>query len=780
MLKVSLADALPLFEASLGLSQKSFSHYQRVMDYYSAIQNSGDAFFKESFLKDPLYVTSYLLKLRDELILNGWSGEVIGVKRIDDLAKIEKHFVNQSGYPERMKKVIGALNKPRKYQLPPLTVICHKASLSKLELCLLEASKLLVDESNKTLNPISYFEFTSSYDAGRALTNYLLNQKDNWKKMSVIVPSRSSELVRQYFKRAGIPYGSTECEATPFVSHVQVIVAMMNLTLLPKNAQIALKLLSLDVSPVKHFRLAEALRNTPSFESEAWKKAISKLEGMDEKVKEWILDDGCATPESIYKTLLVNKLKKLKSWFVTMGQMKKDETFLRSGSLCEELSLVIQGWNGETINFSDLQRMIRDVFSDGIKRESLVAQGQGPKLVSSPEEITEVNQEIIWFDFAEGTAGAKFNYYWSPEELNFMRKMGMTFHSTKTLTQAALSQWSKPLEQGPVKAFFALTSPEGSKESLHPLYYYKKQEFEKIPLNMLNQEKVKPNSWKPFTSQGEIKVASGSMYIPEVFSYSSLNNLLSCSARFYFERTLKLNDHDTESIEPGNLLYGNILHKCMELSFKEKVSPSDRGALIEKVIREFSPALSTELLSKKKIKLIRVIQQAFVNLDQFMELNKLEFLDAEKDFTQDFIQEHQLYGELDMLLGREGKVELVLDFKFSNLTKHQALLADKRAIQLSLYSYLAKKNGVMPAVAYYIATDEKFISNQRFEGASYFEMSTRDIVEYVQVKADSAVKDLKAGIIRINGLTDTKEKIFPSECGYCSYQKICGKAWEKV
>ena len=164
MHKVSLADALPILEASLGLSQKSFSHYQRVMDYYSALLKAGEGFFFESFKKDPLYVTGYLLKLRDELMMNGWNGNSLGISRIDDLAKVEKNFTNSTGYPERMKRVIAALHKPRKYQLPPISLICHKSSLSKLELSLVEASKLTIEENKKTLKPISYYEFSSSYD----------------------------------------------------------------------------------------------------------------------------------------------------------------------------------------------------------------------------------------------------------------------------------------------------------------------------------------------------------------------------------------------------------------------------------------------------------------------------------------------------------------------------------------------------------------------------------------------------------------------------------------
>lgn len=777
MLKLSLSDALHVLEASLGLSHKSSSHYQRVMDYYSALLKSGDTFFQASFLKDPLYVTGYLLKLRDELVLNGWSQEACGIKRLDDLALCEKHFANSQGYPERLKAVLAALNRPRRYELPPLTLICHEASLSKLEKQFLELSGLPVNQGPKDLMPISYYEFATAYDSGRALTNYLLNHQSQWKKMAVIVPSRSSELVRQYFKRAGIPYASAECDSTPFTSHVQVIVAMMNLSLLPKNPEIALKLLSMDVSPVKHFKLAQALRNTPSFESEAWTEAIGKLEGMPEKIQEWVLDSGSSDSEAISKDLLISKLKKLRSWFVTVGQFKKDDTYLRSSYLCEELSVVIEGWSAGSIAFTELQKIIRDVLSEGIRRESLIPQALGPGLFSSPAEVSEDYQEIVWFDFSEATAKAKFNYYWSPDELSSMRKLGMTLHSTEILTQAALSQWSQPLQHGTVKAFFSLSSADGSKQSLHPLYYYKEKKFEVIPSEMLNQETIAPQSWQPFTPQGEITVAAGSMYIPETFSYSSLNNLLSCSARFYFERTLKLNGHDTETLEAGNLLYGNILHKVMELGYKQKVESLDRSALIDKVIQQMSPILFTQGNSKKKLILSQVISQAFVNLDKFLKENDLEFIEAEKELKQDFITDHKLYGELDMLLGRNGKVDLILDFKYSNLKKHQSAFFEKRPIQLALYSHLAKKDGIMPAVAYYVATEERFIANRQFVGSTYYEVSTSDIVEAIQMKAETALKDLKAGVIKINGLSDAKEKVFPAECGYCTYQKVCGKAW---
>lgn len=774
---VTLADALNILEASLGLSAPASSHYQRVMEYYSAIQKTSSTFFKESFLKDPLYVTSYLLQLRDELMLNGWTGRATDIKRLDDMAQTEGHFKNNRGYPDRLKAAVVALKKPRQFKLPPIQLVFDGPSLSKLEQEFVTASGLSIAETKNTSHDISYFEFSNSYDSGRALTNYLLNQQKNWKKIAVIVPSRSSDLVRQYFKRAGIPYGSTDSLATPFTSHVQVIVALMNLSLLPKNPEIALKLLSLEVSPVKHAFLANALRNTPSFESEDWKTAIAKLEGMEEKVKDWILDGGSSDAEAISKEVLTSKLKKLKNWFVVSGQMKKDETYLRSSSVCEELAVVIQNWSQATISFGELQKILRDVLSEGIKKESVVAQAGGPRLFSSPGEINQSFDEIIWFDFSDATAKAKFTYIWSPTELSSMRKLGMTFHSTETLTKAALSQWSRPLQSGPVKAFFSVTSPDGSKEGLHPLYYYKKKDFENFDAKVLNKENVVPQMWPAFTAQGEIKIAAGSMYLPETFSYSSLNNLLSCSARYYFEKTLKLNDHDSESLVPGNLLYGNILHKVMELGYKDKIPVGERPQLIERVINEFAPILSSQAFTKKKVGLQKIIAATFKQLDTFMEKNSLEFMDAEVELSKSFISEHKLYGEIDMLLGRNGKIELILDFKYSNVKKHQAMFADKRAIQLSLYSHLTKDKGIVPGVAYYIATDEKFIANRNYEGALYLEMDTNELVEYVQNKAEMTVKDLKAGVIRINGLSDVKEKVFPSECGYCSYQKVCGKAW---
>jgi hypothetical protein len=779
MLKKSVPEAVHIIEASLGLSSQRNPSFKRLMDYYQAILKVEAVFFFESFKKDPLYVASYILKLRDELVLNGWDGKSLGEERIDDLAKIEKVFNNTDGYPERLKTVLLRLAQARNQKLPPLLITGLESAFTRLELELIKATDYKVEVATPGHNPIMFYQFDSGFDAGRSLVNYLSKNQKKWKTTALIVPTRCSELVASYFKRAGIPFGSSDSLPTTSLAHLQLIIGMMNLSLMPKNPEVALKILAGEVSPVRHPFLANALKETPSFESEAWKKAIEKLEGMDEKVKEWILDAGAVDEESIAKDLLVKKVVKLKTWFNQIGQIKKEDAYLGSASLCQELETILTAWTATTLTYNELQKILRDMIGQGLKREKVLALAGGPRIYGSPEEVDQTFEEILWFDFSQSTAQGKFNYYWGPKELENLCKQGLSFHSTKTLTDAALHDWAKPLTHGAVKAFYFKASLEGTKEAVHPLFHYKKGEYTPLQDKELGLEEVDAKFWEDFVATEEITVKPEDLKFPTAFSYSSLSTMLSCSARYYFEKTLGLGEISGEDLEPTNLIFGNILHKVMEVAFKEKMDGPQRLLLIDKVIREFAPILDSKSYSKKRLSLKNVIVDSFKTLDLFIKQNKLEFIDAEAAFTKDFVDTYKLYGKVDMLLGRNGKVELILDFKYSNSRKHTELFQEKRAVQLSLYAHLAAQEGIMPGIAYFIATDERIIANRHYEGALYYEMNTTDVVEMVKNKTQSVLTDLDKGIVKVNGMSDKyKDADFIPECRYCSFHKLCGKAWE--
>jgi hypothetical protein len=58
-------------------------------------------------------------------------------------------------------------------------------------------------------------------------------------------------------------------------------------------------------------------------------------------------------------------------------------------------------------------------------------------------------------------------------------------------------------------------------------------------------------------------------------------------------------------------------------------------------------------------------------------------------------------------------------------------------------------------------------------------MNTTDVVEMVKNKTQSVLTDLDKGIVKVNGMSDKyKDADFIPECRYCSFHKLCGKAWE--
>lgn len=125
---------LDLFETQLGLKKPESISFQRKIDYLQALRTAGTkpGFYSESLKTDPMAVTEHLLVLRDALIESGWKkNQVAKLAKINDLAQVDKVFLNNTGKADRLLLVCEELSKRGTFEaISTVTVFNAEDSLS--------------------------------------------------------------------------------------------------------------------------------------------------------------------------------------------------------------------------------------------------------------------------------------------------------------------------------------------------------------------------------------------------------------------------------------------------------------------------------------------------------------------------------------------------------------------------------------------------------------------------------------------------------------------------
>ncbi|SVD24075.1 uncharacterized protein METZ01_LOCUS376929, partial [marine metagenome] len=124
--RVGPGGLLDLLEEQLGLTSSDSSSLNRVLAMEVVLKTFSDRFFSETFETDPLATARLLLRLRDELVMGGWSatGQVNGHPRLATMAEVERIFLDKQGrtlgIADRIRRLIGTLNDVQ----PDLAVDC--------------------------------------------------------------------------------------------------------------------------------------------------------------------------------------------------------------------------------------------------------------------------------------------------------------------------------------------------------------------------------------------------------------------------------------------------------------------------------------------------------------------------------------------------------------------------------------------------------------------------------------------------------------------------------
>ena len=124
--RVGPGGLLDLLEEQLGLTSPGSSSLDRVLAMEVALKTFSDRFFSETFETDPLATARLLLRLRDELVMGGWTetSQPPENPRLATMAEVERIFLDKQGrslgIADRIRRLIVTLNDVQ----PDLAVDC--------------------------------------------------------------------------------------------------------------------------------------------------------------------------------------------------------------------------------------------------------------------------------------------------------------------------------------------------------------------------------------------------------------------------------------------------------------------------------------------------------------------------------------------------------------------------------------------------------------------------------------------------------------------------------
>jgi CRISPR/Cas system-associated exonuclease Cas4 (RecB family) len=290
-------------------------------------------------------------------------------------------------------------------------------------------------------------------------------------------------------------------------------------------------------------------------------------------------------------------------------------------------------------------------------------------------------------------------------------------------------------------------------------------------------------------------------------SPSALNTYIDCSLKFYFQHVEKIRepDHLIEDMDPS--LFGNLLHRTMELVYqKQSVWTKEdlvkvKSALeepIKKVFKEFNIELDSnnahsgrQLIAHEV--LIKYIEKivAFDMLHSPFEILGLEEEKLVVDFPIEIENDKMVIG-LKGIIDRVDKYESyirIIDYKSGRDNKKFAELSDlidgtstnrnKAVFQLFYYCMLYKENN---------ADSELSIQPGMFNSLDLFDdkFDTK-LTQRVDKKSNSILDYQNFEIEFRKVLAQLLEDIFNpklpfiqtedlKKCQYCTYNKICKRA----
>lgn len=438
-----------LLEIQLGMAGPTPSRAVRTAAYLAKLRAAGpDRCWAESFAKDAWSTADALLQWRDRLVGGGWQGQVIGARRVDDLAAAEAAGAPlPPGLEDRLRALIAALPSRAGLRLRELALV-ERRELLPVQLAALiaalEARGVAISDMGGEAAgtpgsdlrrvqdglagahgaPLSgdgsfvLLEADTALMAAEAVADWLASGPTD---AVIVAPDGDTALLDRALKSRGLPAVGLS-KASPWRGALQVLPLAFAVAWRPFNPRTLLNLLSLPRPPVSRWaagRLARALTAEPGVGGAAWERAWQEIETRllelhaeegvdaariktDKQLADWRswTDVGRVDRVAGLPAASVNEIAgRVSAWAIRTDAGVGDPLLLGLAAAARALVEAVARLEMDVLPAFLLERVLGQVLADGLTNPAHVAEAGGLRAIRSPAALWAPAARVVWWSF---------------------------------------------------------------------------------------------------------------------------------------------------------------------------------------------------------------------------------------------------------------------------------------------------------------------------------------------------------------------------------------------
>jgi hypothetical protein len=741
-----------LLQTRLGLTGPETRHSTRIRQFMARLaeQDSPEAWFHGSFSVDPWSTAIDLLNLRDELVLNGWSGLSIdgSTAKLRALASMEQSTLPlDRAFADYPLELIHELESEATAHWP--------LGISQLELQhprtsfpaiwdrligALERRGVMVVEPPVPTGPVgevTVLVARTEWEAAEHTARWLASADNPASARSAVVASTSTALLDQELKLRGLPRIGVGARSR-WRAIDQIIPLFFNVIWRPADVQLLGEFLYLPVGPVRRAaarHLLHALSKQPGTGGQEWLAALQKI-STDEHLGpavaaelDQLLSTGLLTDDAtVSGSAVVERAQWLRDQLRRRVQLYPQlESVL---SHLDEFMALIDG--PEPVTRKTIARILDSVIPASA---SPLAGGEAAPWVtlrSLGELCDDVDTLVWWGSQDDGLARPR---YWDDAERQALAGAGVVLPDSADLAELELSVAvnaarrcrrlllvraaeisGEPTKAHPVLSSLAFSTlptplpgtPEENKKAVeHAISAFSTTTSELVrdgvwrlagrsaaltPVRTVESRPVPPS----------YDLGSRPAFLPDTLSFSQLSTLIGCSMRWVLQKKGRLRVGDAESVPTGNTMIGTLVHRVVEELFDDLYAanravpePAEVQAKLDQLVPHYASELLLPGRGSKLAALRPVIENSVIKLFQTLQTQGVYIRATEHKFEKPAVLnvngdkfEVQVSGSIDVLATDQRAEPVVIDLKWTNRPKYRREeIAQGDAMQLALYHW---------------------------------------------------------------------------------------------
>lgn len=299
---------------------------------------------------------------------------------------------------------------------------------------------------------------------------------------------------------------------------------------------------------------------------------------------------------------------------------------------------------------------------------------------------------------------------------------------------------------------------------------------------------------------------------------SAINTYIDCPLRFYFQYIAKIRETDKVEEEINPLVFGDILHKALELLYQNHIIKKNRKEVIASDFKDIVGNIDFFIKEAFKSHFNIAPERKFtfrgnqIIISDVMKRHLQRILHFDEKYTPFEVislEKKKIYfGTLPVkLFGKEREIGIkgvidridiknetlrVVDYKTGSIEKtfsHFSELFDpkkanrkKEILQILFYVYLLKQsaqynaNPIIPALfGIRNISDEDFNPMLQLKSGKQKQWLTAPLVNNLMPEFETCIRDVIENIF--DKQTPFKQTQKTANCRFCTYNQICGRSF---